>query len=141
MDYLSATVLVTPIWIALGGLAVLFTRRLLWLYLSVCALLAVVSWLSGFAQLRERRSFEAREEAVQAGQQQLNAEFRTLAISLGMPPESPHEMILNRMDAMNSGQSPTPVAVTSQAPRRFNDHPLATKVPPSNATTEPENQR
>jgi hypothetical protein len=73
MDYFSATVLVTPVWIALGGLAVLFTRRLLWLYLSVCVLLAIVSWMSGVAQVREQRSFEEREVAVQAEQQQLNA--------------------------------------------------------------------
>jgi hypothetical protein len=102
MDYFSATVLVTPVWIALGGLAVLFTRRLLWFYLAVCALLAVVSWWSGVAQLRERRSFEAHEKAVQAGQQRLNAEFEQLAIALKIPPNSPHEMILRRMHAMDT---------------------------------------
>lgn len=105
MDYFSATVLVTPVWIALGGLAVLFTRRLLWLYLSVCVLLAIVSWMSGVAQVREQRSFEDREVAVQAEQQQLNAEFRRIAIALRIPPNSPREMILNRMHEMDTGRT------------------------------------
>jgi hypothetical protein len=104
MDYFSASVLVTPVWIALGGLAVLFTRRLLWLYLSVCVLLAIVSWMSGVAQVREQRSFEQREKAVQAGQQRLNAEFEQLAIALRVPPNSPHEMILNRMHTIDTKQ-------------------------------------
>jgi hypothetical protein len=115
MDYFSATVLVTPVWIALGGLAVLFTRRLLWLYLSVCALLAVVSWLSGVAQLREQRSFEAREKAVQAGQQRLNAEFEQLAIALKIPPNSPPEMILKRMHAMDTPGTAASARLTSSA--------------------------
>lgn len=102
MAYFSATVLVTPVWIALGGLAVLFTRRLLWLYLSVCVLLAIVSWMSGVAQVREQRSFEERQVAVQAEQQQLDAEFQKLAVALQIPSNSPHEMILNRMHAMNT---------------------------------------
>ena len=103
MDYFNATVLVTPVWIALGGLAVLFTRRLLWLYLSVCVLLAIVSWMSGIAKVREQRSFEERQVAVQAEQQQLNAEFQKIAIALRIPANSPHEMILNRMHAMDTG--------------------------------------
>jgi hypothetical protein len=103
MDYFNATVLVTPVWIALGGLAVLFTRRLLWLYLSVCVLLAIVSWMSGIAMVREQRSFEERQVAVQAEQQQLNAEFQKIAIALRIPANSPHEMILNRMHAMDTG--------------------------------------
>jgi hypothetical protein len=105
MDYFSATVLVTPVWIALGGLAVLFTRRLLWVYLSICVLLAGVSWLSGVTQIREQRSFEERQEAVQAGQQELNAEFEKLAIALRIPPNSPHEMILNHMHAMDTKET------------------------------------
>jgi len=103
MDYFSATVLVTPVWIALGGLAVLFTHRLLWLYLSVCVLLAIISWMSGVGQVREQRSYEQRQVAVQAEQQQLNAEFQKIAIALQIPPNSPHEMILNRMHAMHTG--------------------------------------
>ena len=103
MDYFSATVLVTPVWIALGGLAVLFTHRLLWLYLSVCVLLAIISWMSGVGQVREQRSYEQRQVAVQAEQQQLNAEFQKIAIALQIPPNSPHEMILNRMHAMDTG--------------------------------------
>jgi len=102
MDYFSATVLVTPVWIALGGLAVLFTHRLLWLYLSVCVLLAIISWMSGVGQVREQRSYEQRQVAVQAEQQQLNAEFQKIAIALQIPPNSPHEMILNRMHAMDT---------------------------------------
>src|SRR5215469_4174677 len=78
MDYFSATVLVTPVWIALGGLAVLFTRRLLWLYLVVCMLLAIISWTSGVGQVREQRSFEERQVALQTEQQQLNAEFQRI---------------------------------------------------------------
>jgi len=101
MDYFNATVLVTPVWIALGGLAVLFTRRLLWLYLSVCVLLAIVSWISGVAQVREQRSYEERQVAVQA-EQQLNAEFQKIAIALRIPANSAHEMILNRMHAMDT---------------------------------------
>ena len=102
MNYFSATVLVTPVWIALGGLAVLFTHRLLWLYLSVCVLLAIISWMSGVGQVREQRSYEQRQVAVQAEQQQLNAEFQKIAIALQIPPNSPHEMILNRMHAMDT---------------------------------------
>ena len=105
MDYFSAPALVTPAWIVLGALGVLYTRKLLWAYLLVCVLLALVSWSSGVAQVREQRAFDEREKAVQAGQQQLNAEFAKLAISLRMPANSPHEMILDRMQAMNSSQS------------------------------------
>jgi hypothetical protein len=100
MDYFSATVLVTPAWIALRSLAVLFTRRLRWLYLSVCVLLALVSGLSGFERVREQRSFEERQKAVQAGQQKLIAEFEKPAIALRIPPASPHELIVNRMSTM-----------------------------------------
>ena len=102
MDYFNATVLVTPVWIALGGLAVLFTRRLLWLYLSVCVLLAIFSWISGVAQVGEQRSYDERQVAVQAEQQQLNAEFQKIAIALRIPANSAHEMILNRMHAMDT---------------------------------------
>jgi hypothetical protein len=102
MDYLSASALVTPAWIILGALGVLFTRKLLWTYLSVCVLLGAVSWYSGVAQVREQRAFDERQEALEEGQQQLNADFARLAISVGMPPNSPHEMILDRMQAMNS---------------------------------------
>ena len=112
MDYLSATVLVTPVWIALGGLAVLFTRRLLWLYLSVCVLLAIVSWASGVAQVREQRSFEDRQVALQAEQLQLNADFQKIAIALRIPPNSPHEMILSRMHEMDKGRTATSDALT-----------------------------
>jgi hypothetical protein len=112
MDYFSATVLVTPVWIALGGLAVFFTRRLLWLYLSVCVLLAIVSWMSGVAQVREQRSFEERQVAVQAEQQQLNVEFQRIAIALRIPPNSPHEMILNRMHAMDTRRTGASATLT-----------------------------
>lgn len=115
MDYFSATVLVTPIWIAIGGVAVLLTRRLLWLYVSVCVLLAAVSWFSGVAQVRERRSFEEQEEAVQAGQRRLNAEFQQIAVVLKIPPNSPHEMILNRMHAMDT-------RMTAPAPEQTRAH-------------------
>jgi hypothetical protein len=114
MDYFSATVLVTPVWIALGGLAVLFTRRLLWLYLSVCVLLAIVSWMSGVAQVREQRSFEDRQVAVQAEQQQLNAEFQEIAIALRIPTNSPHEMILNRMHEMDTGRTAASATLTGR---------------------------
>ena len=102
MDYFSVSAFITPAWIILGALGVLFTQRLLWPYLAVCVLLAVVSWLSGVAQIREQRSFDERQKAVQADQQELSAEFKKLAISLGMPANSPHEMILNRMQGINS---------------------------------------
>src|SRR5215469_18015285 len=102
MDYFNVSVFITPAWIILGALGVLFTQRLLWAYLRVCVLLAVVSWLSGVAQMREQRSFDERQKAVQADQQELSAEFEKLAISLGMPVNSPHEMILNRMQGVNS---------------------------------------
>jgi hypothetical protein len=113
MDYFSATVLVTPFWIALGGLAVFFTRRLLWLYLSVCVLLAALSWFSGVANVREQRSFEERERAVQAGQQRLNADFEQLAIALKIPPNSPHEMVLNRMHAMETTRTAASAGLTT----------------------------
>jgi hypothetical protein len=103
MDYLSASTLITPAWIILGALGVLFTRKLLWGYLLVSVLLAVISWCSGVAQLREQREFDERQKAVEAGQQQLNIEFTKLAISLRMPPNSPHEMILEQMHVMNYG--------------------------------------
>jgi hypothetical protein len=101
MDYLSISAFITPAWIILGALGVLFTQRLLWPYLAVCVLLALVSWLSGVAQIREQRSFDERQQAVQAHQQELSAKFEKLAISLGMPANSPHEMIMNRMQAIN----------------------------------------
>ena len=102
MDYFNVSAFITPAWIILGALGLLFTQRLLWAYLAVCVLLAVVSWLSGGAQIREQRSFDERQKAVQADQQELSAEFEKLAISLGMPVNSPHEMILNRMQVINS---------------------------------------
>jgi hypothetical protein len=105
MDYFSASALVTPAWIVLGALGVLFTRKLLWAYLLFSVLLAVVSWSSGVAQVSEQRSFDEREKAVEAGQQQLNAEFAKLAISLRMPSNSPHQMILDRVQAMNSSET------------------------------------
>ena len=105
MDYLSASALITPAWIILGALGVLFTRKLLWAYLLVSVLLAAVSWCSGVAQLKEQREFDERQQAVEAGQQQLDIEFSKLAISLRMPPNSPHEMILEQMHVMNSTQS------------------------------------
>ena len=86
----------------MGAVGVIFTQRLLWAYLTVCVLLAVVSWLSGVAQMREQHSFDERQKALQADQQELSAEFKKLAISLGMPANSPHEMILNRMQGINS---------------------------------------
>ena len=102
MDYFSTSALITPAWIILGALGVLFTRKLLWAYLLVSVLLAAVSWCSAVAQFREQRAFDERQKAVEAGQQQLNIEFTKLAISLRMPRNSPHEMILDRMRAMNS---------------------------------------
>jgi hypothetical protein len=84
---------------------VLFTRTLLWAYLLVSLLLAAVSWCSGVAQLREQREFDGRQKAVEAGQQQLNIEFTKRAISLRRPPNSPHEMILEQMQVINSAQS------------------------------------
>jgi hypothetical protein len=101
VDYINATVLVTPAWIVLGALGVLFTRKLLWAYVSVCVLLAGVSWVTGVSQVRDQRSFYDRQKAVELSQQALNAEFEKLAISLRMAPNSPHQMILNRMHAMN----------------------------------------
>ena len=62
----------------------------------------VVSLPSGVAQMREQHSFDERQKALQADQQELSAEFKKLAISLGMPANSPHEMILNQMQGMNS---------------------------------------
>jgi cell division protein FtsL len=105
MDYFSTSALITPAWIILGAVGVLFTRKLLWAYLLVCVLLAALSWRSGVAQVREQRAFDERQKAVEAGQQQLNVEFAKLAISLRMSPNSPHEMILDRMQAMNSTQT------------------------------------
>jgi hypothetical protein len=105
MDYLSTSALVTPAWIILGAIGVLFTRTLLWAYLLVCVLLGAVSWYSGVAQVREQRAFDERQKAVEEGQLQLNAEFAELAIALRMPPNSPHEMILDRMQVMNSAQA------------------------------------
>jgi cell division protein FtsL len=100
MDYLSPSALITPAWIILGALGVLFTRKLLWAYLLVSVLLAAVSWCSAVAQVREQRTFDERQKAVEAGQQQLNIEFTKLAISLRMASNSPHEMILDRMRTM-----------------------------------------
>src|SRR5208282_1338667 len=105
MDYFNTSALITPAWIILGAVGVLFTRKSLWAYLLVCGLLAAFSWRSGVAQVREQRAFDERQNAVEAGQQQLNVEFAKLAISLRMPPNSPHEMILDRMQAMNSIQT------------------------------------
>jgi hypothetical protein len=124
MDYFSATVLVTPVWIALGGLAVLFTQRLLWLYLSVCVVLAVVSWMSGVTQVRDQRSFAEREVAVQAEQQQLNAEFQKIAVALRIAPNSPHEMILNRMHAMDTRRTAASAMLTaSRVGTKCNEQP------------------
>jgi cell division protein FtsL len=104
MDYLSASALITPVWIILGALGVLFTRKLLWAYLLISVLLSAVSWCSGVAQVREQREFDERQKALETGQQQLNTEFAKLAVTLGMSPNSPHEMIFDRMQVMNSTQ-------------------------------------
>lgn len=105
MDYFSSPALITPAWIMLGALGVLFTRKLLWAYLLVSVLLAALSWGSGVAQLRKQREFDERQKVLETGQQQLNVEFAKLAIFLRMPPNSPHEMILDRMQAMSSTQN------------------------------------
>ena len=105
MDYFSGPALITPAWIMLGALGILFTRKLLWAYLLVSVLLAALSWGSGVAQVREQREFDERQKVLETGQQQLNVEFAKLAISLRMPPNSPHEMILNRIEAKSSEQT------------------------------------
>jgi hypothetical protein len=105
VDYFSAPALITPAWIMLGALGVIFTRKLFWAYLLVSVLLAALSWASGVAQVKEQREFDERQKVVETGQQQLNVEFAKLAISLRMPPNSPHEMILDRMRMMNSTHS------------------------------------
>jgi hypothetical protein len=53
------------------------------------------------SRIRNQRSFYDRQKAVELGQQALNAEFEKLASSLRMAPHSPHQMILDRMHAMN----------------------------------------
>ena len=105
MDYFSGPALITPAWIMLGALGILFTRKLLWAYLLVSVLLAALSWGSGVAQVREQREFDERQKVLETGQQQLNVEFAKLASSLRMPPNSPHEMILNRIEAKSSEQT------------------------------------
>jgi hypothetical protein len=105
MDYFNVPALITPAWIMLGALGVLFTRKLLWVYLLVSILLAALSWGSGVAQVRRQSEFDERQKVLETGQQQLNVEFAKLAISLRMPPNSPHEMVLNRILAMSSTQT------------------------------------
>jgi hypothetical protein len=78
MDYFSVSAFIA--WIILGALGVFFTQRLLSAYLAVCVLLAVVSWPSGVAHIREQRSFDERQQAVQADQQELSAECEKLAM-------------------------------------------------------------
>jgi hypothetical protein len=105
VDYFSGPALITPAWIMLGALGTIFTRKLLWAYLLVSVLLAALSWGSGVAQVKAQREFDERQRVLETGQQQLNVEFAKLAISLRMAPNSPHEMILDRMRMMNSAQS------------------------------------
>jgi flagellar biosynthesis/type III secretory pathway M-ring protein FliF/YscJ len=121
MDYFSLPAVITPAWILLGAIGVLFARKFLWAYLSICLLLAVLSWRSGIDQVREQRAQENRakdfderqrtlerqEQTIEAGQeelkeaqQQLNLGFAQLATFLKLPPNSPREMILERMHEM-----------------------------------------
>jgi hypothetical protein len=117
MDYLSSSVFITPAWIVLGAVSVLFTRKFLWAYLLSSLLLASISWLSGVAQFRKQRSFDEHEQAVERGQQELNAEFEKLAIALKIPANSPHKMILNRMHTMDAGQATASLAPILSSPR------------------------
>jgi hypothetical protein len=130
MHYLNSSVFITPAWIILGGLGVLFARKWLSVYLLSCVLLATVSWLSGVAQVRKQRSFDEREQAVETGQQELNAEFDKLATALRIPANSPHEMILNRMQAMDAEQgrtAPAPAPIKSPIQSEANCQPRAGK--------------
>jgi hypothetical protein len=69
MDYFSAAAFITPAWIMLGALGVLFTRKLLWAYLLVSVLLAALSWDSGVAQVRKQRKFDERQQVLETEQQ------------------------------------------------------------------------
>src|SRR5271156_6600871 len=116
MDYFNTSALITPAWIILGAVGVLFTRKFLWAYVVVCVLLAALSWRSEVGQVREQRAFDERQNAVATEQHQLNVEFEQLAISLKMQPNSPHEMILNRMHAIQPMNSLQTGASGSSAP-------------------------
>jgi hypothetical protein len=105
MDYFSAPALISPAWIMLGALGVLLTRKLLWAYLLVSVSLAALSWGSGVSQVRHEHEFDERQKALEKGQQQLDMDFAKLAISLRMRPDSPHQMILDRMQAMSTAQT------------------------------------
>jgi hypothetical protein len=104
MDYFSLVAIITPAWILLGAMGVFFTRKSLWAYLLICLSLAALSWRSGVVQVREQRAEANREKQLKEGQQQLSREFANLAIFLKLPPDSPHEMILERMHAMDSAK-------------------------------------
>ena len=105
MDYFSLVTIITPAWILLGAMGVLFTRKSLWAYLLICLSLAALSLRSGVVQVREQRAQANREKELKEGQQHLNKEFAQLAIFLKLPPDSPHEMIMERMHVMESAKN------------------------------------
>lgn len=142
MDYLSLPAVITPAWILLGAIGVLVARKFLWAYLSICLMLAALSWRSGVNQVREQhamasrardfderqrtleqqeQAIEQRQEELKEAQQHLNLGFAQLATFLKLPPNSPHQMVLERMRAMGSGKAghSATVAIEPQTKKRL----------------------
>ena len=94
MDYLSLPAIITPAWILLGATGVLFARKFLWAYLSICLLLAVLSWRSGVDQVKEhraqmsgakdfderQRTLEQQEQAIEQKQEELKESQKKLNV-------------------------------------------------------------
>ncbi len=123
MDYFSLSALITPAWILFGFASGFFTERAVskkWkmIWAGAFLLLALSAWRSEVQQARQDWAIEHSQEELKEGQQQLNLAFAKLATALRMPPDSPHEMILERMHAMDSaktGDSATAVVVPPPA--------------------------
>ncbi len=110
MDYFSLSALITPAWILLGFASGFFTERTVsrnWKMAWTVAFVffALFAWRSTVQQERQRakreRTMEREQEELRAGQQELNVAFAKLATALKLPPDSPHEMIMERMRAID----------------------------------------
>jgi hypothetical protein len=110
MDYFSLRAIITPAWILFGFASGFFTERTVSRNCKVAwtvafVFLALFAWRSTVQERRQRaqqeRTMEREQEELRVGQQELNLAFAKLATALKLPPDSPHEMIMERMRAID----------------------------------------
>ncbi|MGA2412431.1 MAG: hypothetical protein ABSG46_18855 [Candidatus Binataceae bacterium] len=109
----DASTVYPPLWILFGFVSGFFTERannrtwkVAWAIAVV--LLAILAWQSGIQQEKAQAQQAQREEELRESQQQLNMAFAQIAVFLKLPPGSPHQMIMQRMEARSSARVAPP---------------------------------